>query len=70
MGGLISKGWYSMFFACGIWCLADVLSVSTSSEQTIVTPVQAVNLVRSEGLAQLRECIFHRCEVLKLVQNG
>ena len=24
-----------MFFACGIWCLADVLSVSPSSEQTI-----------------------------------
>ena len=24
-----------MFFACGIWCLADVSSVSPSSEQTI-----------------------------------
>ena len=23
-----------MFFACGIWCLADVSSVSPSSEQT------------------------------------
>ena len=23
-----------MFFACGIWCLADVLSISPSSEQT------------------------------------
>ena len=23
-----------MFFACGMWCLADVLSVSPSSEQT------------------------------------
>ena len=23
-----------MFFACGIWCLADVLSVSPSSQQT------------------------------------
>ena len=25
--------WY-MFVACGIWCLADVSSVSPSSEQT------------------------------------
>ena len=23
-----------MFFACGVWCLADVSSVSPSSEQT------------------------------------
>ena len=23
-----------MFYACGIWCLADVSSVSPSSEQT------------------------------------
>ena len=27
-------GWYGMFVACGIWCLADVSSVSPSSEQT------------------------------------
>ena len=26
-----------MFVACGIWCLADVSSVSPSSEQTIST---------------------------------
>ena len=32
--GLISEGWYGMFFAGGIWCLADVSSVSPSSEQT------------------------------------
>ena len=32
--GLINKGSYGMFFTCGIWCLADVLSVSPSSEQT------------------------------------
>ena len=31
--GLINKGQYGMFFACGIWCLADVSSVSPSSEQ-------------------------------------
>ena len=31
---LINKGWYGMFIACGIWCLADVSSVSPSSEQT------------------------------------
>ena len=32
--GLINKGSYGMFFTCGIWCLADVLSVSPLSEQT------------------------------------
>ena len=26
---------YGMFFACGIWCVADVSSVSHSSEQTV-----------------------------------
>ena len=31
--GLINKGWYSIFVACGIWCLADISSVSPSSEQ-------------------------------------
>ena len=25
-----------MFVACGIWCLADVSSVSPSSEQTVI----------------------------------
>ena len=30
--------WYGMFFACGIWCLADVSSVSPSSEQTTLVP--------------------------------
>ena len=30
--GLINRGWYGMFVACGIWCLADVSSVSPSSE--------------------------------------
>ena len=34
--GLINKGRYGTvcFVACGIWCLADVSSVSPSSEQT------------------------------------
>ena len=35
--GLINEGWYGMFFACGIWYLADVSSVSPSSEQTAYT---------------------------------
>ena len=25
-----------MFVACGVWCLADVASVSPSSEQTLL----------------------------------
>ena len=33
--GFDQQGWYGMFVACGIWCLADVSSVSPSSEQTI-----------------------------------
>ena len=32
--GSINKSWYGTFFACGIWCVADVSSVSPSSEQT------------------------------------
>ena len=31
--GLINKGLYGMFVACGIWRLADVSSVIPSSEQ-------------------------------------
>ena len=26
--GFDQQGWYGMFVACGIWCLADVSSVS------------------------------------------
>ena len=33
--GFDQQGWYGMFVACGIWCLADVSSVSPSSEQTV-----------------------------------
>ena len=32
--GFDQQDWYGMFVACGIWCLADVSSVSPSSEQT------------------------------------
>ena len=34
-----------MFFACGIWCVADVSSVGTSSEQTEVWCVVDVSSV-------------------------
>ena len=30
--GFDQQGWYGMFVACGIWCLADVSSVSPSSD--------------------------------------
>ena len=30
-----------MFVACGIWCLADVSSVSPSSEQTLIQSNQS-----------------------------
>ena len=32
--GFDQQGWCGTFVACGIWCLADVSSVSPSSEQT------------------------------------
>ena len=35
--GFDQQGWYGMFVACGIWCLADVSSVRPSSEQTGLT---------------------------------
>ena len=45
-----------MFVACGIWCLADVSSVSPSSEQTVVGllhigPIN-INSVSSEKSTQ------------------
>ena len=33
---LINKGWDGMFFACEVWCVADVSSISPSLEQKIV----------------------------------
>ena len=33
-----------MFFACGIWCLTDVSSVSPSSEQTLNTVVEGLTV--------------------------
>ena len=35
--GFDQQGWYGMFVAGGIWCLADVSSVSPSSEQSAPT---------------------------------
>ena len=32
--GFFNKGWYGMCVACGMWCLADVSSISPLSEQT------------------------------------
>ena len=37
--GLINKGWYDMFFARGIWCVADVSNVSPSSEKRFVSVI-------------------------------
>ena len=45
--GLINNGWYGMFFACGIWCLADVSSVSPSSEQSAVFSDERLTLETS-----------------------
>ena len=38
-----------MFVACGIWCLADVSSVSPSSEQTEIHSVKPGKLVEIGG---------------------
>ena len=38
--GLINKAGYGMFVSCGIWCLADVSSVSPSPEQTLYVILQ------------------------------
>ena len=44
-----------MFFACGIWCVADVSSASPSSEQTVNT--QAVFLIKPKEIG-LSVCLF------------
>ena len=36
--GVINKGWYGMFFACGMWCVADVSSVCSDEGLTLETP--------------------------------
>ena len=41
------QGWYGMFVACGIWCLADVSSVSPSSKQTQVCSDEGLTLETS-----------------------
>ena len=45
-----------MFVACGIWCLADVSSVSPSSEQTAI--YKSVN-----ASFDLRTCIKFNLEL-------
>ena len=49
--GLINKGWYDMFVACGIWCLADVSSVSppypTGDKHIISTFVDKTHIQRT-----------------------
>ena len=39
-----------MFVACGIWCLADVSSVSPSSEQTSGEAMTKIPVCSDEGL--------------------
>ena len=43
--GFDQQGWYGMFVACGIWCLADVSSVSPSLETSAKHHIpQATNI--------------------------
>ena len=56
-----------MFVACGIWCLADVSSVSPSSEQTVIKPadkggavvVWRTDLYKQEAFRQLADTKFY-----------
>ena len=41
-----------MFFASGIWCVADVSSVSPSSEQTQTITQQSISLLRQRANAR------------------
>ena len=40
--GFDQQGWYGMFVACGIWCLADISSASPSSAKHHIP--QATNI--------------------------
>ena len=46
-----------MFVACGIWCLADVSSVSPSSEQTYSQSEARITVAVSTGNRQ--RVVFH-----------
>ena len=45
--GFDQQGRYGMFVACGIWCLADVSSVSPSSEQTFTLMMASAQVVET-----------------------
>ena len=50
-----------MFVACGIWCLADVSSVSPSSEQTklqIKVPEGKQTSLRVSGVSSYRSSSY------------
>ena len=54
---LINKGGYGMFVACGIGCLADILSVSPLLEQTEGlwgNPTQSLRLLRRRATCNAR----------------
>ena len=44
-----------MFFACGIWCLADVSSVSPSSEQTELITANKITTTEYAALAKTNQ---------------
>ena len=47
--GLINKGWYGMFFACGIWCVAYMYMYTiyypTGEKHTISTFVDQTRII-------------------------
>ena len=51
--GSDQQGWYGMFVACGMWCLADISSVSPSSEQTLSTWLVDLNKAQPHAPSRL-----------------
>ena len=63
--GFDQQGWYGMFFACGIWCLADVSGVSPSSEQTLSLALAVSNQRVTEYYLTKKRSTFQVAEFQK-----
>ena len=56
-----------MFVACGIWCLADVSSVSPSSEQTVMMGGQ--HEIMMGGQHEIHSILFKYQKSKKAAKN-
>ena len=67
--GFDQQGWYGMFVVCGIWCLADVSSVSPSSEQKIADTIYTHIFKALLCLSKLSCIIYLHCTTNEVLED-